>query len=395
MMDPVTLSNAVLVAILPHVSDFAKKIELPVPLPLSINQVERFAPSPVKGEVAGIVWLKTGHKFLFNLGRVGLYDGTNSYYSLQDPSRVPQFFGAYKMDEKEAITLAQNVLAKLGYLDDEIRNTEPKIEKPIRLGDNIIPRYFLTWKGRDFEIEFEIDGMRKTVEQINLFGTRFRHDPPKLALAFDEQPVAAELAAGTNAEVSSAFSNAVLVAVIPHIAEYARKLELPIKPPRTEDVRYFYCRPVTNDPGGWIVLKSGYQFWFAHGIVPSFEDPKDYMTVQDTQEIPKYFGKLNLNEKEAISLARQAARRLGYPIQELAIDQIPEITGPDRLGTNVAPYYRLEWKHPDLGRTFVVDINAEEKKIVKAIVFTSKVWKDPPKIDLSPNPNAKREYKSP
>ena len=44
-------SNAVLVAILPHVSDFAKKLDLPIPQPITATQVLKSRPSPYQGRV--------------------------------------------------------------------------------------------------------------------------------------------------------------------------------------------------------------------------------------------------------------------------------------------------------------------------------------------------------
>ena len=63
-------SNAVLIAILPYVSDFAKKMELPIPLPLTMAQVQQFGCDPHIGEVGGAVTLTNGYEIWFAQGYV-------------------------------------------------------------------------------------------------------------------------------------------------------------------------------------------------------------------------------------------------------------------------------------------------------------------------------------
>lgn len=60
-----TYSNTLLVAILPYVSDCAKKLELPIVQPVTVEQVARFRPSPYKGHMTGAVWLTNGYWFAF------------------------------------------------------------------------------------------------------------------------------------------------------------------------------------------------------------------------------------------------------------------------------------------------------------------------------------------
>ncbi|EEF57893.1 hypothetical protein Cflav_PD0843 [Pedosphaera parvula Ellin514] len=59
-------SNAVLVAILPHVSDFAKKLDLPIPQPIAANQVIWFKQVPFKGQIDGALVLSNNCWFHFS-----------------------------------------------------------------------------------------------------------------------------------------------------------------------------------------------------------------------------------------------------------------------------------------------------------------------------------------
>src|SRR5688572_33312826 len=86
-------SNAVLVAILPHISDFAQKLELPIPAPVTTNHVAHFRCSPRTDQIGGTVWLTNGYQFGFLSGRVGIFRTPQSYFTLQDPNRIPEFYG--------------------------------------------------------------------------------------------------------------------------------------------------------------------------------------------------------------------------------------------------------------------------------------------------------------
>src|SRR6202012_2002602 len=66
----VAYSHAVLVAILPYISDFAKKLDLPIPQPITTNQVARFNPSNLKGFIGGGLWLTNHYLFNYNNGCV-------------------------------------------------------------------------------------------------------------------------------------------------------------------------------------------------------------------------------------------------------------------------------------------------------------------------------------
>lgn len=110
-------SNAVLVAVLPFVSDFCQKLELPIATPVSTNEVRFFQCDNRKDHVGGMVVLTNGCQFSFFDGRVCVYRSPASYFSLQDLSLDPQFFGPIKINEKEALSVAHAAIKKLGYTD--------------------------------------------------------------------------------------------------------------------------------------------------------------------------------------------------------------------------------------------------------------------------------------
>jgi len=117
----VTYSNALLVAILPHVSDCAKKLNLPIVQPITTEQVIRFVPSPYKGRVEGGIWLTNGYWFHFSyLGYVDSFrTPDNPYYDLEYVmEHLTDYMGPTRMTTNEIVALARETLLKLGYTSE-------------------------------------------------------------------------------------------------------------------------------------------------------------------------------------------------------------------------------------------------------------------------------------
>ena len=102
-------------------------------------------------------------------------------------------------------------------------------------------------------------------------------------------------------QMTVTYSNAVLLAILPHFTHVARTLELPIPGPITQsEISYYFCDPHVGEVGGWVVLTNGYQFWFGKGHVRMFHSPHDFFVLQDPDLIPKLYGHLRMNRKEAV-----------------------------------------------------------------------------------------------
>src|SRR5690349_15136740 len=110
-------SNAVLVALLPYVSDFAEKLHLPILSPVTSAQVLEFRCSPRRDEIGGLILLTNGYRFSFHDGHVSSFDSPKSYFSLQDPEAISNFFGPIIIKEKDAQKLARKAIVTLGYKD--------------------------------------------------------------------------------------------------------------------------------------------------------------------------------------------------------------------------------------------------------------------------------------
>jgi hypothetical protein len=198
--------------------------------------------------------------------------------------------------------------------------------------------------------------------------------------------------------ISAAYSNAVLVAILPHVSDFAKKLELPIPQPITvEQVLWFRQLPYKDEIGGGLELTNHY--WFSydwHGYVNGFRSPNDPFTDQDpARNWPNYVGKANMTTNAAIEFARQSLSKLGYsPANVHADGQPTDIKGPYHREKNGAeiPFYRIYWEGPAAetpnevrNRDEVrIDIDLSFRRVVGLSLSCTNAWRAPPEIGIQP-----------
>jgi hypothetical protein len=206
--------------------------------------------------------------------------------------------------------------------------------------------------------------------------------------------------------VTAAYSNAVLVAVLPYVADCAKALNLPIPQPiTTNHLSRYSVDPYKGHFGAGLMFTNDYFFTFEYGFVTSFRCPDDYFTMADENwgNLERYVGKDNMTTNEAIQLARDSFRKLGYKPEDFGMDGPPTLCeGPydnKRLGR--IPYCRAEWKSPAfpegmesdpqfvqsyLSTSYWVyfDINLQTKQVTAMQLGSRQFWKPNPKIDVVP-----------
>lgn len=188
-------SNAMLVAILPHVSDCAKQLDLPIPKPITTNQVAHFGASPYKDFIAGGIWLTNHYWFVFENGYVGGFRSPDDWFTMADEywDHLERYVGKDNMTTNEAIELARNSFYKLGYkpedfhVDRQPTNLEGPYENK-KLGH--IPCCKVEWNSpeatsqEEFDlsckIRFDIDLQQKQVVGMTLVSKRFFRPDPKI-----------------------------------------------------------------------------------------------------------------------------------------------------------------------------------------------------------------------
>lgn len=199
--------------------------------------------------------------------------------------------------------------------------------------------------------------------------------------------------------VTAAYSNAVLVAVLPHVSDFGKKLDLPIPQPITaSQVAHCNVAQMPGDIGAGVWLTNHYSFGFGHGYVSTFrcknnpfystgdEDPVEWLS--------PFVGKDNMTTNEAVELARDSFRKLGYKQEDFNVNKPPtRLDGPgDSKKLGHIPYCQVEWTGPEStaprlqGSDYYVrfDIDMQRKQVVGMNLSGKKFWQSSPKVDIVP-----------
>jgi hypothetical protein len=197
--------------------------------------------------------------------------------------------------------------------------------------------------------------------------------------------------------MTATYSNAVLVAILPHISDFAKKLDLPIPQPiKVEMVTEFRPMPIKGYIGGGVQV-SNYLFSFSMGAVDSFRSSDNvYFDDDPATNWPKYaYGKDNMTTNDAIQLARDTLNKLGYEPKLLACDVPPRsFRGPeDTKDGHHVPYCQMRWERyaevtskeqQDDDDIVTVEVNLNKKKIAGLHFTSKKIWREQPKVDVEP-----------
>lgn len=384
-------SNAVLVAILPHISDFARKLDLPVPMPITVHQVAQFKCWPVKNEVGGPVTLTNGLWISYLHGHVTGFRTPLSYYNLQDAREIPRFYGELRLDKEQALQMARSTITNLGYtLVETFTDQEPLIEMPPRFGDKVVPHYRFDWNDPVFgttAVSVEIDAGRKVVQAMNLQSPYLRRNNPKIAI----EPRLAK--ASANPKISATESNQFVAAILPKISGFARKLDIAFQYPLTGSQidRIVF---VSRDVDIRIRLTNGYWFRAQRGFITEFNAPDSVYGRQppalepSRRPVADFLGQWRLNEKDAIALVHDSIRKLGYKIEDFAADRKPDVLKPKQVGKYIVPRYYFRWLTNDPATSATVALVRAEVDADKGRLLHLELKGPPIRLPRDSNPNS-------
>jgi hypothetical protein len=403
-------SNAVLVAIMPYVSDFAQRLDLPIPQPVTMSQVQRFSCYARSDQIGGRVFLTNGCAFSFTKGTVLHYCSPRSFYSLQDPDRVPEFYAPAKLTEKQTVEIARQAVKKLGYDDATFSSDRaPKVSRPSPIAKNRVARCLVEWLDPNQDprapmsrstLKVEVNTSTGAIEMLSLLTpAAWRPDvqvavhPPVIAGPPQAQPYGG----GTRVyPVSPAYARAFLAAILPQVSDYAKKAGLEVKVPITRqdvDLPHYECGLVTGLPYACLFLKTGDRFWVEHGQVTDFQAHDSYRLLPSNsppQDKPpeKFYGPVKVSAEQALAVVRKAITQLGYPAQVPLLRTRPEIVPPAKHGTNYFARYFFNWwrESPDLA-TAGAEVDASTGKLESLYInerLLPQLWREPPKIDVPP-----------
>lgn len=194
--------------------------------------------------------------------------------------------------------------------------------------------------------------------------------------------------------LTAAYSNAVLTAILPHISDYSKKLDLPVSQPVTmSQVAHFGVNNIQGVVGGGIWLTNHYWFAFEHGYVDAFRlnTNNPFLDDDPAANWPKYaFGNDNMTTNEAIQLVRDAISGLGYTTNTFPIGIPPtRTTGPyDSKDGHHIPYTEIEWenKNTNMDNSYSIrgQVDLEHKKLIALSIISRKAWKPNPPVSITP-----------
>lgn len=401
-------SNAVLTAIMPHVSDFSQRVELRTN-PIVLSEVKVFYCDPRKGEIGGQVVLTNGWRFWFQRGHVDRFESYRSFFSLQDPNRISEFIGPVNMSAEEALAFSEQKITRLkGARIGDILARKPRIIGPTKVIGGVVPRYRIQWPkenadsgwtgGLGTEIDLEVDASTKTVQMLSLVvATNFFQLAPIVDVSPAPLPTLPKVARSEGVQlnpVDSARSNALLQAVLPAFSEYARKLQLPLILPVTMSMiregPYTGVYEFQGELSVQIELTNGCMFNFENGYVETYALLYDtFYSVVNTNSYENLVGPLNMTADEVIRLGYETLSKLGYSEKEIPIlGRKPfvnkDTTAPAR--TNGFSRIQLLWDTPTGENPYPVPVVSMEvdltKRAVKSIsIREPRLYRAFPSID--------------
>ena len=377
-------SNAVLAAVLPYVSDVAQRLDLPVTQPVTAEHVVHCSIMPdhtVRAEVG----VKGGWVFGFGSGFVETIQGPHSYYSLQDPGQIPNYFGDVKMSRSEAIQLAANTLKKLGIsLESVFAEKEPRVTEPVKIGTNIVPHYRIEWLSPAQEVvgavDIDINGGTRRVERISFTANKNLERPPPRIDVVPPRDTRFPLWPPTNLE----YARKLVPIAFQAIDEYGKVLSLPVpRPLSTNHVARFSL----TDNGGWphceIELTNGWRFIYRNSMVNGYYAPDNFFQCDRRPVLLREFaGKPSVADEEAIQMVRKAMRKFNYPTNLVHMDFQPGVRRPVLPGI---PRLFIFWStenEDDLQSKVEAEVDLDKGEL-KSLYYDDKAyWKHPPPIDV-------------
>jgi hypothetical protein len=376
-------SNAVLVAVLPYISDVAQKLDLPVQHPVTAEQVMHCSVLPnrrVEAEIA----IKGGWVFAFSRGYIGTIQSGHSYSILQDPDSIPSFFGKPNMSKDEAIQCARDTLKRLGIpLHSVFAEQEPQVGGPHIIGTNTVPHYQVVWpdpRGGP-SVEVEINGNSRCLERLCLRNKALERAPPKVSVV---------PARGPNSpvwpQVNPEYARQLIPFVLGAIDEYGQKLSLPL--PRlltTNHVVRFSLQENRGGPYSQIELTNGWRFLYEDSMVTRYYAPDVLFGSEDRPIlIQEFLGKWNTTEAEAIDLVRRTVARLGHPTNLVHFEVEPQVHKPALPGI---PRYMFYWNYSREGDEVVrsaihAEVDADKGELKSLYYGDMAFWNHGPRIDV-------------
>jgi hypothetical protein len=380
-------TNAVFHAIWPLVTNAARHLDLP---PVTIEQIRRFECGDDK-RIEAHVTLTNHFWFLIDGGHMRLFDSKNSFYTLNEWNRIPEFYGKLNLTKEQAIEKARAYVRGLGYDLKEVYLDQPPttVRGPSGKGKKLVPRFWIEWDWPAERSEFEINGENGRIEYAGLgLGPLFDRPYPELA-------VKAELTAQSATwwkenGVSEEYARRLTMAVLPQIQQFAGKLDLSVKMPLSmDDVEHSIAHKKSDWDGPFnpafasvymeVRLKEGHTFVLCNGQVVEFHAADSIAWAKRLAPRAKLVGQWNMTDKQAVKFARDSLEKLGHNLKDFHAQEPPSwLFRKPAFGTAVIPRIFVTWgKYSNGMAEFEIDTNKKEIKFLRLILpKINRPWPD-------------------
>ncbi|HNR71945.1 MAG TPA: hypothetical protein PKJ00_11255 [Verrucomicrobiota bacterium] len=379
-------SNAVLVAMLPYVSNVTHQLNLPVPQPIA-QQVVGCGVLPYltpNGEMLGCgIKLKGNWAFGFHSGYLDRFESPHAYYGLQNPSDIPKFFGTVRMTQDEAVQMARATLTNLGVsLEAVFAEQEPRVTPPPKVRTHIVPHYRIEWIDPRVDhrsVDIEVNAEAKRVERIAISpNASLRRPWPKFGVV----PVIQRKRLAANPE----YAWKLLPIALRAVDEYTKAIGLPVPRPLSSN---HVARFEVSDNGGWphseIELTNGWRFVYRNSMVNGYYAPDTFFASDNRPiRIKEFVGKSKISEVQAIALIRRTLSKADYPTNLVQMGFKPQVVKPTVPGI---PRWAFWWNLENETRSDLISkVEAEvdmERGELKSLYFDNiAFWNKPPPIDV-------------
>lgn len=378
-------SSAVQDAVLPYFSDMARRLNLPVPQPITKADASNFHVMPVR-KLSASTQLRSGWIFNYAFdGHVCGFISPNSYFSLQNPDKIPEYYGQVRVSPSEAVELARDALKKMAVpLEDVFADRNPQMKMPDKIGTNVVPRYEIIWidPNSDKAADFEINAENKKVERMVLRNRNLARSLVTVSMTPKSAPLQWP---STNPE----YAMRLIPIVFKAIGDYAQTLSLPIPQPLTTNN---VSRVEIHDNEGWphaeVTLTNGWRFVYRHAMVNGFYSPNILVsTGYRPYHAREFEGKWNLTTNQAIELVKKTLAKLNYPTNNVHMDFAPNVICAAGDFKKSIPRYFFEWHyenvaHDDLQSKVEAEVNADNGKLESLYYDDKAYWGSRPAIDV-------------
>ena len=388
-------SNAVLTALLPCFSDFAQKLDLPIPHSITRDDVADFRILPWRrtdGQIAGgTLATKQGFALSFENGHVSGFARTRGLRrTAERTDQIPKKPADTNMTSGQAIRLARDTITRLGIpLQAVFAEQEPRVLPPRDNATSTAAHYRIEWRdprgNGPGPVQMEINAQTRQIQNLLLRGRNLQAPSPTVSIVpptghgmFDSQL--------PTDRPNPEYARELIPIMLKAIEQYADKLSLPIPHPLTTN---HVARVELYDNGGWphceIELTNNWRLVYRHAMVSGYYGPDNFFASDNRPiRIKEFEGNWRLTTNQAIAVVRQAVAKLNYPTNNVHMD-FPPVISTASVDQQHIPRLHFEWLYnldESLQSRLEAEVNAETGRLESLYYDDKAYWSSRPPINL-------------